>query len=209
MKQSGRETPAEGGRMRRAGEGGAAGMAEPFLGEIRVFGFSWAPQDWALCNGALMPVGQYQALFSLLGIAYGGDGRNNFGLPDLQGRTPIGVNAASGRPPYALGEKGGMENVVLTADTIPAHNHAIQGAANAAASLSAPSPAGNFPATVHLPDSTIPPTGHQLYGSPTNLTPLNPGSLGATGSGQGHNNMQPYAVVNYCIAVKGYYPPRQ
>lgn len=184
-------------------------MAEPFLGEIRVFAFPFAPQGWALCNGALLPVQQNAALFSLLGAAYGGDGKTTFGLPDLQGRTPIDLGSVSGRPNYRLGDRGGSETVQLTAATMPAHSHLVQAVDQAAGAQPMPAPANNFPSTVHLPDHTVPQTGHALYGAPTNLVALNPGAVGAGGGNSGHNNMQQFSVVNFCIAISGLYPPRQ
>lgn len=184
-------------------------MAEPFLGEIRLFSFLFAPQGWALCNGASLPVSQNQALFSLLGIAYGGDGRTTFNLPDLRGRTPVDVGAVSGRSSYVLGGKAGSETVALTAATMPPHNHAVQAQNNVAAGNAVPVPTGNFPATVHRTDSTV--NGHPLYGSAmpaSGLVALNPATIADSAAGVGHDNMQQFGVLNFCIAVTGYYPPR-
>ncbi len=184
-------------------------MGEFFLGEIRVFSFSFAPQGWALCDGASMLIQQNQALYSLLGVYYGGNGTTNFNLPDLRGRTPIAVGTVQGRTTYQIGNKGGAENVQLAETTIPQHNHGVKASNQTPTTLTAAVPTANFPATVHMTDSTVPPSGHQLYGNPTNLVALNPGTVSAGGASAGHNNMQQVAVVNFCIATTGVYPPRQ
>ena len=164
-------------------------MAEPFLSEIRVFSFQFAPKGWALCNGQLLPINQNQALFSLLGTTYGGDGRVNFALPNLQGRTPIHVGSG-----HTLGEIGGEQAHTLSVSELPTHAHV----ANASASV------GN----------NVVPTG-ALLGSPLNLsyrppdnslTGLIPGTLANVGGSQAHVNMQPYLTLNFCIALQGIFP---
>jgi microcystin-dependent protein len=164
-------------------------MAEPFLSEIRMMSFGFAPKGWALCNGQLLPINQNQALFSLLGTTFGGDGRVNFGLPDLQGRTPI--HAGNG---HTLGERGGEQAHTLSIAELPTHTHV----ANASASV------GN----------NAVPTG-MVLGSPlqasygaggSNLTSLSPGTVATVGGSQAHLNMQPFLVINFCIALQGIFP---
>jgi len=162
-------------------------MAEPFLSEVRIMSFVFAPKGWALCNGQLLPINQNQALFSLLGTTFGGDGRVNFALPDLRGRTPIHVGSG-----HTLGEKGGEQAHTLSIAEIPTHTHVLSGSgANAAVN----SPAGNS-----LANTTA------LYHSPTSLTTLNPGSVGNVGGSQAHLNMQPFLTLSFCIALQGIFP---
>ena len=162
-------------------------MAEPFLSEVRIMSFVFAPKGWALCNGQLLPINQNQALFSLLGTTFGGDGRVNFALPDLRGRTPIHVGSG-----HTLGERGGEQAHTLSIAEIPTHTHVLAGSnANAAVN----NPAGNT-----LANTTA------LYHSPTSLTSLNPGSVGNTGGSQAHLNMQPFLTLSFCIALQGIFP---
>lgn len=168
-------------------------MSEPFLGQIQDFGFNFAPRGWAQCNGQLMSIAQNTALFSLLGTTYGGDGRVTFGLPDLRGRTPIHFGLRPGLAPYDMGEMGGSETVTLQTTQIPSHNHilrALDGDPEVAVPTGAALTSGEFWNT----------------GAPT--TPSSPTSLAPAGTGQGHANMQPTLVVNWCIATQGIYPPR-
>lgn len=164
-------------------------MAEPFLSEVRIMSFGFAPKGWALCNGQLLPINQNQALFSLLGTTFGGDGRVNFGLPNLQGKTPIHVGAG-----HTLGETGGEQNHTLSISEIPTHTHtATATSANGSAII----PTGNL-----LAGGTP-----QLYHAPDpNLTPLNAGTIGSTGGSQPHLNMQPYLTLNFSIALQGIFP---
>jgi microcystin-dependent protein len=162
-------------------------MSEPYLSEIRVFSFGFPPKGWALCNGQLMPINQNQALFSLLGTTYGGDGRVNFALPDLQGRVPI--HTGNG---HVLGERAGETTHTVTLGEMPAHNHTVT-ASGANGAISGP----GVPAAVN-----------NTYGGPTALVPLLPASLSSVGGSQAHNNMMPFVVLNFCIALQGIFPSR-
>lgn len=176
---------------------------DPFLGEIRTFPWAFAPRNWALCNGAILPITQYQALFALLGTTYGGNGTQTFGLPDLRGRTPLHVGTPAGGPTYPQGELGGAEAVTLSVTTLPAHNHmmyALAGTAgnngNAGSSLPAKVGAAGTSPTINI------------YASSGTQVPLASTSLSSVGGGQPHNNMQPFLVLNFCIAMQGLFPPR-
>lgn len=163
-------------------------MAEPFLSEIRIMSFGFPPKGWALCNGQLLPINQNQGLFSLLGTTYGGDGRVNFGLPNLQGRTPIHMGNG-----HTLGERGGEQGHTLSIAEIPTHTHV----ANAS------SAAGN----AAIPTGTV--LGSPLnlsYRSPDGLTAMQPGTVANAGGSQAHLNMQPFLVLNFCIALQGIFP---
>jgi microcystin-dependent protein len=162
-------------------------MAEPFLSELRLMSFSFAPKGWAMCNGQLMPINQNQALFSLLGTTYGGDGRVNFALPDLRGKTPIGVGAG-----HTLGETGGAQTVTVSLQQLPLHPHIVQ-ASNASAD------------TISAPGNMLGATSGR-YTGPTSLTSLNPTTVNSVGGSQAHTNMQPFLVLNWCIALQGIFP---
>jgi microcystin-dependent protein len=164
-------------------------MAEPFLSEIRIMSFGFPPKGWALCDGQLLPINQNQALFSLLGTNYGGDGRVNFGLPDLQGRTPI--HTGSG---HTLGERGGEQAHTLSISEIPTHTHTLNGSASAG-SQAIPSGALVAKAAPANP-----------YSAPTNPAAMNAGSITNTGGSQAHLNMQPFLVLSFCIALQGIFP---
>lgn len=170
-------------------------MADPFLGEIRLFGFGYAPQGWAKCDGQLLQINQNNALYSLLGIRYGGDGRTNFNLPDFRGRVPL--HRGTG---YTIGQKGGAEAVALTIDTMPAHNHSAFGTTDAGYAFK---PDGGIKCLATSTDATDP-----IYQTPQSLLAMNAGVISANGGGQTHNNMQPSQVINFCIATTGIYPPR-
>lgn len=162
-------------------------MAEPFLSEIRIFSFGYAPRGWALCNGQLLPINQNQALFSLLGTTFGGNGQTNFGLPNLQGMTPIHVGQG-----HTLGEKGGEQAHTLTKSEIPAHTHIGQ-------------------ASTKDGDNVIPTDNTfgivaGLYGPPKNLTSLLPTIVTNVGGSQAHPNMQPFLTLNFSIALQGIFP---
>lgn len=168
-------------------------MAEPFISEIRAFGFNFAPKGWATCDGQIIPINQNQALYSLIGTTYGGDGRNTFQLPDMRGRTPIHFG-----PNNSLGAKAGIENVSLISNEIPAHTHTLQATTSAPA---ANTPAGNLLATL--------PADKANFAAPANAnTTLNPGSIAAAGGSIPHTNMQPSLVINFCIALVGAFPSR-
>ena len=169
-------------------------MTTPFVGEIRLFAHDQVPGGWVACDGQLLAINAAQTLFSLLGTTYGGDGDNTFGLPDLRGRTPVGVDAANGKP---LGLAGGEEDVVLVSDQLPAHNHAVN-ARNVDASLGDPTDA--VPSTI---DNNL--VG---YADPNNLVQMNPDAVSDAGQSNpaGHNNMQPYLTVGFYIALTGIFP---
>jgi microcystin-dependent protein len=169
-------------------------MADPFVAEIRIFGFNFAPKGWARCDGQLMPISQNTALFSLLGTAYGGDGRSTFALPDLEGAAPMGSDPSGG---YEVGQSGGAEAVSLLEQEIPAHAHALQASPDPA-DLTAPAPARSLARA----------SGGNAYGPPQPAT-MHPSTLAPAGGSQPHNNMQPYLTALFCIALQGVFPPRQ
>lgn len=163
-------------------------MAEPFLSEIRIMSFGFAPRGWAQCNGQLLPINQNQALFSLLGTTFGGDGRTNFALPDLRTRTPIHVGSG-----HTLGERGGEQAHTLSVAELPAHVHAAQ----------ATSATGDTPLA---PGNLLADSPSQLYAAPGALTALSPTSVTTVGGSQAHLNMQPFLALNFCIALTGIFP---
>ena len=163
-------------------------MAEPFLSEIRLFSFEFAPKGWALCNGQLLPINQNQALFSLLGTTFGGDGRVNFSLPDLRGRSPIHVGSG-----FTLGERGGEQAHTLSISEIPTHAHLLQ-ASSSDANQAAPD--GKLLAR----------TSDNTYGNSVNLVAMSPGSVANIGGSQAHLNMQPFLTLSFCIALQGIFP---
>jgi len=165
-------------------------MADPFLADITMVGFNFAPRGWALCDGQLLPINQNQALFSLLGTTYGGDGRTSFALPDLRGRTPIGFNTT-----HPEGARGGTESVALTLNQIPPHSHAYRATCAAATSEDA---INAKPA----------PSAARIYRGAGEISPLHPNAVTAAGGDQGHNNMQPYTTLNFVIALVGVFPSR-
>ena len=169
---------------------------EPFVGEIRAFAFGQIPKGWAPCNGSLMAISQNSALFSLLGVRYGGDGKATFGLPDLRGRTPIGYGQVGGVN-VPLGNAAGVETVALTTDQVPSHAHAVR-ATSAIASTNVPN--GNLLA--QAPAATVP-----AYAAPTSAT-LAAAAVAPSGAGVAHENMQPSLAVSWCIATTGLYPSR-
>jgi microcystin-dependent protein len=165
-------------------------MADPFLSEIRIFSFAFAPKGWALCNGQLLPINQNQALFSLLGTTYGGNGQTNFALPDLQGRAQIRFSAG-----HTLGERGGEQSHTLSISELPTHIH-FANARTATATTNTPS------ATVMLAQSTP----QMLYTGATNLAAMDSREITPVGGSQAHLNMQPFLVLNFCIALQGIFP---
>lgn len=173
-------------------------MADPFVAEIRVFAFNFAPRGWATCNGQLMPLSQNTALFSLLGTTYGGNGKSNFALPNMQGNVPMHWKQGPGLSEYSLGETGGVPNVTLLQTEMPAHNHAVTVSQADAISIN---PGDQLCATCV--------GGLNAYS--TTLTPpvqLSPLALPPMGGSLPHNNMQPYLSLNFCIALQGVFPPR-
>ena len=166
-------------------------MAEPFLSEIRLMSFQFAPVGWALCNGQLLPINQNQALFSLLGTTFGGDGQTNFGLPDLRGRTPIHVGSG-----HTLGERGGEQAHTLSIAELPTHLHSWK--ANAT-----PTSVSNTPDSSMVLATSV---GDSAWGPATNLVAMNAATLSNTGGSQPHLNMQPFLTLNFCIALQGTFP---
>lgn len=166
-------------------------MAEPFLSEIRIMSFGFAPKGWTMCNGALMPINQNQALFSLLGTTFGGDGRVNFALPDLRGRTPIHVGSG-----HTLGERGGEQAHTLSIAELPTHTHV----------LNASSTDGNAPVPNGPSGNLLARNQEQLYSPPNSLVAMNPASVTNTGGSQAHLNMQPFLTLTFCIALQGIFP---
>lgn len=172
-------------------------MSEPYLGQIMSAGFNFAPKGYALCNGQTMPIQQNAALFSLLGVVYGGNGTTNFMLPDLRSRTPVGQGQLAGGSAYPIGQMAGAENVALTTQQMPMHNHLLVATTQDAA---AKSPANGFFAKN--------PT-ELVYAAATGATvPLAGSTIGATGGGQAHPNMQPFRTISFAIALTGVYPSR-
>jgi microcystin-dependent protein len=170
---------------------------DPFVGEIRILPFNFAPTGWAFCNGQLLPLSQNTALFSLLGTYYGGDGKSTFALPNLQGSAPIHPGQAPGLSAYFVGENGGSETVTLIQSEMPAHAHQASGALGSGPT----SPANNSWGSGA--GRTPPPT---YVDGPANVIMGN--ALNLAGGSQPHNNMQPYLTLNFCIALQGVYPPR-
>lgn len=175
-------------------------MSEPFLAEVRMVGFNFAPRGWAFCDGQILPINQNQSLYSLLGTTYGGDGRTSFALPDLRGRVPIHVGRSNGGGEHRLGQKSGEETHTLAANEMPQHNHGVHGI-NETADL--PNPSGNFPARpVSAVGAVYADTNYQGSGD------LGAAAVANVGGSQAHDNMQPYIAVNFCIALQGLFPSR-
>jgi microcystin-dependent protein len=164
-------------------------MAEPFLSEIRIMSFVFAPRGWALCNGQLLPINQNQALFSLLGTTFGGDGRVNFALPDLRARAPIHVGSG-----HTLGERGGEQAHTVSISELPTHTH-VENGSTVTATLD--SPGNNLFATT---------VSTNIYVGPSQLVAMNPGIVTNTGGSQAHLNMQPFLTLSFCIALQGIFP---
>lgn len=164
-------------------------MAEPFLSEIRLMSFAFAPRGWALCNGQLLPINQNQALFSLLGTTFGGNGQTNFALPDLRGNTPIHVGSG-----HALGERGGEQAHTLSLAELPTHTHVATGSSSNAA---------NTPSNTTVLGKSNP---QAAYGGASNPVAMDPRTVGNSGGSQAHLNMQPYLTLSFSIALQGIFP---
>ncbi|SRR5690606_655654 len=170
-------------------------MAESFIGEIRMFGGNFAPRGWAFCSGQVLSISQNDALFTLLGTTFGGNGETTFALPDLRGRIPIHAGTGPGLSPRTLGEAAGTETVTLTQAQLPSHSHLLMGSTTAATGVSA---AGMVPGQN---------TGEILYDTEEDDVGMHPSSFSAAGGSQPHNNMQPSLCVNFIIALEGVFPP--
>lgn len=189
---------------------------EPYVGQLCLFGFGYAPQGWTICDGSLLQINQYQALFSLLGTTYGGDGKTTFAVPDLRGRVPVGMGQGPGLKNIAQGERGGLEAVTITQGLMPAHTHGVSVTVALAASATGTSaePSGLVPATVTATDSsggTVitttaygSPDGTQLAGNAATAS----ATCGAAGGGGSMDIRNPYVGMNWCIATMGIYPSR-
>jgi microcystin-dependent protein len=179
-------------------------MADPFLAEIRMLPFNFAPQGWAMCDGQIMAISQNTALFSLIGTYYGGNGTSNFGLPNLQGNIPVDAGQGPGLSEYVIGEMGGVPNVTLLQSELPTHTHSLEARESPPPSVVPnPSPTVNF--------------GRANGGTPyvaatsSNMAPMHSGALSTAGAGNAvpHSNLMPYLVLNFCIALQGVFPQRQ
>ena len=169
-------------------------MSEPFLAEVRIVGFNFAPRGWAFCDGQILPINQNQSLYSLLGTTYGGDGRTSFALPDLRSRVPIHVGNG-----FRLGQKSGEETVTIDINAMPGHTH----------SISAAQPPGANP--VPIPNDKVmaqAPATDPIYWDATDLVNMNSQSIANNGGGQSHENMQPFLTLSFCIALRGVFPSR-
>lgn len=169
-------------------------MADPFVAEIRIFPFNFAPRGWAWCDGQLLPLSQNTALFSLLGTTYGGNGKSNFALPDLQGRAPMHPGQGPGLSLHDLGETGGSETVSLLESEIPSHSHGMR--------------ASNEDGNSRNAGGSYVGIGNNIFAAPQNLGAMAPETLAPAGGDQPHNNLQPYLTFYFCIALQGVFPPR-
>ena len=168
-------------------------MSEPFLAEIRIVGFNFAPRGWAFCDGQILPINQNQSLYSLLGTTYGGDGRTSFALPDLRARVPIHSGSSDGVN-HLLGTKGGQETNTLTVNEMPQHTHTVQASSDVSTSQD--------------PTNALLAKSGQIYHGLTNLVDMVSGTMTNAGGGQTHENMQPFLALNFCIALRGLFPSR-
>ena len=173
-------------------------MAEPFIGQIQMFGFNFAPRGWAMCNAQILSIAQNTALFSLLGTIYGGNGQTTFSLPDLRGRVPIHMGQGPGLSDYVEGQTGGSENKTLTINNLPAHSHAVN----------AKTENGNkqTPGANVLAKDAAGSTAY--YSNQVPNTTMNPAMIGNTGGSQPFSNLQPFLTINFCIALQGIFPSR-
>ena len=178
-------------------------MSNPFVAEIRIFPFNFAPKGWAFCNGQLLPLSQNTALFSLLGTTYGGDGKSNFALPNLQGNAPMHPGQGPGLSLHDLGETGGSDTITLLQSEIPSHTHSIN-------CVDGPRVGGQSgqPGNATLVKTGGTPANAYSTGAPTPNLYMNANMVVPAGGDQPHNNMMPYLTLNFCIALQGVYPPR-
>lgn len=177
-------------------------MSSPFVAEIRIFGFNFAPTGWAQCNGQLLPISQNTALFSLLGTFYGGDGKSTFALPDLQGSAPVHQGQGQGLSERFIGEQAGSQSVTLIQSEMPLHTHTAN-CNNVEGSGTSLTPSGQIWAGAGARRAAV-----NLYTAPAAATLMNPLALSVTGGSLPHNNMPPYLTLNFCIAMQGVFPPR-
>ncbi|HMD00764.1 MAG TPA: tail fiber protein [Ferruginibacter sp.] len=176
-------------------------MADPFVAEVRMFGFNFAPTGWATCDGQILPISQNTALFSLLGTTYGGNGQSTFALPNLQGSAALHPGQGQGLSQYFLGQEGGEQTVTLLVTEIPVHTHLP---VNCKAAGGLPTPTANMWGTASAAKVAA-----NFYAPAAGSSPImNPAASGLTGGGQPHNNMMPYLTLTFCIALQGVYPPR-
>jgi len=166
-------------------------MSTPFVGEVRLVGFNFAPAGWDFCAGQTLSIAQYETLFNLIGTTYGGDGQSTFELPDLQGRIPI-HQGSNGGITYVIGQTGGVENVTVGINQYPSHNHSLQGS--------------SAPAGVSNPTNATVGSGLKAYSAAPPATPMNSAMLGIAGGGQPHDNLQPFLALNWIISLFGVYP---
>ena len=180
-------------------------MSNPFLGELRIMSFNFAPKGWTTCNGQILPINQNQALFSLLGTTYGGNGQTTFALPNLQGRVPLHFGQRSGLSSYAMGQTGGEYNHTLITAEMPVHNHAMNVSnTGALQNLTGRSPAGHSPAQAVA--STNPVSAVNIYGTGSASETFASSAIAGAGGDQPHSNQQPYLTLNICIALQGIFP---
>jgi microcystin-dependent protein len=172
-------------------------MAQPYVGEIRMFAGTFAPAGWMLCSGQNLPIAENEVLFQVIGTTYGGDGQQTFNLPNIQSRVPVHQGTGPGLQPYQLAEQGGAESVTLTTNQIPVHNHAALGSLNTADSTS---PANAVPGTLQVGQNQL------AYGTDAPVNPLDMSSLSPDGGSQPHDNLQPYGTLNYIISLYGIFP---
>jgi len=170
-------------------------MADPFVAEIRIFPFNFAPKGWAFCDGQILPISQNTALFSLLGTTYGGDGKSNFALPNMQGNAPMHPGQGPGLSLHDLGEVGGSQTVTLLQSEMPVHTHSLMAQTIDQGDNRIPSPTLNLGNT-------------QMYHAGPSTAQMNPLAVSLAGGDQPHNNMQPFLTLNFCIALQGVFPPR-
>lgn len=168
-------------------------MSEPFIGEIRMFGFTFAPRGWANCSGQIMSIAQNTALFSLINTYYGGNGQTTFALPDMRGRVSVNQGQGPGLSPYSIGQTGGVESVTLNTNQMPMHNHLVS--------------ASSSPSNATRPGNAFP-GGNGAYQTASDGTTMAPQMIGIAGGSQPHPNLQPYIAINFCIALEGIFPSR-